>query len=68
MTSAFSLFPFLIFADAQVAEEPPQPVGERICIDRLAGCGKLAHYLFVPLTVGGQPTLQFINRKQRIFL
>ena len=68
MSSAFSLFPFFIFADAQVVEELPQPVDERICIGRPATCGKLPHNLFVPLPVGHQPTLQFINRNGRIFL
>ncbi len=68
MTPAFSLFPFLVFADAQVIEELPQPVGERICIGGLTTCGKPAHYLFVPLSVGQQPMLQFINRKRCFFL
>lgn len=66
MASALFLFPFFVFADTQVIEELPQPVRKRICIGRLAVCGKLAHYLFVPLRVGQQPAFQFINRKQRI--
>ncbi len=68
MAFALFLFPLLIFADAQVVEELPQPADERICIDRLAIRSKLARYLFVPLSVGQQPTLQFINRNRRIFL